>query len=116
MKDTRLLDYDEIRRVSGCFNGTYEIRNRALFMLGVSTGGRISELLSLRVGDVFQNKKPVSDLLYTKRIVKAGSTSNSAFAKLNLQMHSIVDNYCPRPISPKLNRNGMLNQNGNHPM
>ena len=27
--------------------GTYEVRNRGLFMLGVSTGGRISELLSL---------------------------------------------------------------------
>ena len=27
-------------------------RNRGLFMLGVSTGGRISELLSLRIADV----------------------------------------------------------------
>ena len=57
MKGTRPLDNDEIRRVSGCFTGTYEVRNRGLFMLGVSTGGRISELLSLRVGDVYQNKK-----------------------------------------------------------
>ena len=47
----------------------YEVRNRGLFMIGVSTGGRISELLSLRLGDVYQNKKPVTDLLYTKRIV-----------------------------------------------
>ena len=48
MKGTRPLDNDEIRSVSTCFTGTYEVRNRGLFMLGVSTGGRVSELLSLR--------------------------------------------------------------------
>ena len=62
MKGTRPLDNDEIRRVSAAFTGTYEARNRALFMLSVSTGGRISELLSLRVGDVYQNGQPVTDL------------------------------------------------------
>ena len=77
MKGTRPLDNDEIRRVSGCFTGTFEVRNRGLFMLGVSTGGRISELLSLRIGDVFQNRKPVSDLLYSKSIVKGGEVSRS---------------------------------------
>ena len=77
MKGTRPLDNDEIRRVSGCFTGMYEIRNRGLFMIGVSTGGRISELLSLRIGDVFQNRKPVSDLLYSKSIVKGGEVSRS---------------------------------------
>ena len=56
---------------------TFEVRNRGLFMLGVSTGGRISELLSLRVGDVYQNKKPVTDLLYSKSIVKGGEVSRS---------------------------------------
>ena len=50
MKGTRPLDNDEIRSVSTCFTGTYEVRNRGLFLLGVSTGGRISELLSLTIG------------------------------------------------------------------
>ena len=77
MKGTRPLDNDEIRSVLTCFTGTFEIRNRGLFMLGVSTGGRISELLSLRVGDVYQNKKPVTDLLYGKAIVKGGEVSRS---------------------------------------
>ena len=78
MKGTRPLDNDEIRLVSACFTGNpYEVRNRGLFMLGVSTGGRISELLSLRVGDVYQNKKPVTDLLYSKSIVKGGEVSRS---------------------------------------
>ena len=77
MKGTRPLDNDEIRSVSTCFTGTFATRNRGLFMLGVSTGGRISELLSLRVGDVYQNRKPVSDLLYNKSIVKGGEVSRS---------------------------------------
>ena len=77
MKGTRPLDNDEIRSVSTCFTGTYQIRNRSLFMLGVSTGGRISELLGLRIGDVYQNKKPVTDLLYGKSIVKGGEVSRS---------------------------------------
>ena len=77
MKGTRPLNNDEIRRVSGCFTGTFEVRNRGLFMLGVSTGGRISELLSLRVADVYQNNKPVTDLLFDKSIVKGKETSRA---------------------------------------
>ena len=65
MKGTRPLDNTEIRLVSACFDGNpFGERNRGLFMLGVSTGGRISELLSLTVGDVYQNQKPVTDLLF----------------------------------------------------
>ena len=76
MKGTRPLDNNEIRRVSACFDGTFEARNRGLFMLGVSTGGRISELLSLRIGDVWQNGKAVTDLLFEKNIVKGGEVSS----------------------------------------
>ena len=58
MKGTRPLDNDEIRRVSTCFAGTYASRATAvLFMLGVSTGGRISDLLSLTIADVYQNRR-----------------------------------------------------------
>ena len=77
MKGTRPLDNDEIRQVSGCFTGMYEVRNRGLFMLGVSTGGRISELLSLTISDVYQNKKPVGDLLFKKSIVKGKENSRA---------------------------------------
>ena len=77
MKGTRPLDNDEIRLVSACFSGKYEVRNRSLFLLGVSTGGRISELLSLRIGDVWQNGKPVTDLLFDKAIVKGGEVSRA---------------------------------------
>ncbi|MCY3744506.1 MAG: tyrosine-type recombinase/integrase [Candidatus Poribacteria bacterium] len=77
MKGTRPLNNNEILLVSACFDGSFEIRNRGLFMLGVSTGGRISELLSLRVGDVYQNGRPVTDLLYSKSIVKGGEVSRA---------------------------------------
>ena len=59
MKGTRPFDNTEIRLVSACFTGTFEVRNRGLFMLGVSTGGRISELLSLQIADVWQNDRAV---------------------------------------------------------
>ena len=72
MKGTRPLDNQEIVLVSACFDGTFEARNRGLFMLGVSTGGRISELLSLQIGDVFQNRRAVTDLLFDTSIVKGG--------------------------------------------
>ena len=71
----KTLDNDEIRRVSTCFTGTFATRNRGLFMLGVSTGGRISELLSLTIADVYQNRRAVTDLLFDKSIVKGGKVS-----------------------------------------
>ena len=77
MKGTRPLDNNEIRLVSACFTGTFEVRNRGLFLLGVSTGGRISELLSLQIGDVYQNEKAVTDLLFDKSIVKGGEVSRT---------------------------------------
>ena len=77
MKGTRPLNNAEIHAVAKSFEGTFAIRNRALFMLGVSIGGRIDELLSLRVGDVYQNGTPVTDVLYDKSIVKGGETSRA---------------------------------------
>ena len=77
MKGTRPLDNSEILLVSACFDGTFEVRNRGLFMLGVSTGGRISELLSLTIGDVYQNRAAVTDLLFDKSIVKGGEVSRA---------------------------------------
>ena len=77
MKGTRPLDNAEIRKVSEAFSGTFAIRNRSLFMLGVSVGGRISELLALKVKDVWQNGKPVKDLLFDLNIVKGGEVSRA---------------------------------------
>ena len=77
MKGTRPLDNNEIQQVADCFDGIFAIRNRSLFVLGVSTGGRISELLSLKVEDVWQNDAPVTDLLFDRNIVKGGEVSRA---------------------------------------
>ena len=77
MKGTRPLNNAEIRKVADCFSGTYATRNRALFILGVSTGGRISEMLALKIGDVYQNGTSVTDLLFDKSIVKGGEVSRA---------------------------------------
>lgn len=77
MKGTRPLNNKEIRKVRDIFTGIYEIRNRSLFMLGVSIGGRISELLALTIGDVWQNNAPLTDFQFDKNIVKGQETSRT---------------------------------------
>ena len=118
MKGTKPLDNDEIRLVSACFDGTFEARNRALFMLGVSTGGRISESLSLWIGDVWQNGKAVTALLYEKNIVKGGEVSRAVPVKRDgrLAIDDLVDwhrqhyqntNESP-PLFPSLHKSGTV--------
>ena len=118
MKGTRPLDNDEIRRVSECFDGTFEERNRGLFMLGVSTGGRISELLSLTVGDVWQNRAAVTDLLFDKSIVKGGEVSRAVPVNVDGRQ-AIADligwhwekynlTHGSRPLFPSRNKKGTV--------
>ena len=116
MKGTRPLNNDEIRLVSACFSGTYEVRNRGLFLLGVSTGGRISELLSLRIADVYQNEKPVTDLLFDRSIVKGGEVSRAVPVNTDgsraisdlIRWHQDRFSTVPktRPLFPSRNGNG----------
>ena len=57
MKGSSPLDNHEIQKVTEYFDGPFETRNRSLFMLGVSPGGRISELLSLMIGTDNDNQR-----------------------------------------------------------
>ena len=77
MKGTRPLTNTEIRLVLDSFDGIYRIRNASLFMLGVSIGGRVSELLALKVEDVWQNEQPVTDFQFDRSIVKGGEVSRT---------------------------------------
>ncbi len=90
MKGTRPLDNAEIRKASDAFEGIFSIRNRSLFMLGVSVGGRISELLALKVNDVWQNGKPVKDLLFDRNIVKGGEISRAV--PVNVDGREAIEN------------------------
>ena len=102
MKGTYLLDNDGIRRVSAVFTWMYEARNRGLFMIGVSTGGRISELLGLRVGDVYQNGSAVTDLLYNKSAVKGGEVSRAVPVCLIKKSDCIIFHALIHSINPVL--------------
>ena len=116
MKGTRPLDNNEIRLVSACFDGAFEVRNRGLFMLGVSTGGRISELLSLSIGEVWQNQQPVSDLLFDRTIVKGGEVSravpvnsdgrNAIEALIGWHQERYNNTDADRPLFPSRNGRG----------
>lgn len=59
MKGCRPLTDAEVADVLASFFGRYAARDRALFILGTKSGFRISELLSLRIGDVIQAGKIV---------------------------------------------------------
>lgn len=66
MKGMRPLTDEEISKVSANFLGAAKARDFALFTLGIKSGFRISELLSLTVKDVFQNGQ-IQDRIYVQR-------------------------------------------------
>jgi site-specific recombinase XerD len=70
MTGSRALNELEIQAILQAFSGKYEIRNRTLFLLGLNTGARISELLSLDVGDVWRYSRPVDIIYLQKRHTK----------------------------------------------
>ena len=121
MKGTRPLNNSEISRVSAAFTGIFEVRNRGLFMIGVSTGGRISELLGLGIDDVYQNGKLVSDLLYSKSIVKGGEVSRAVPVNVDGRdaIEALTDwhrekygTLAPsRPLFPSRNKKGTVAMN-----
>ena len=90
MKGTRPLDNAEIRKVSEAFGGVFAVRNRSLFMLGVSVGGRISELIALKLDDVWQNGRPVKDLLFDRNIVKGSEVSRAV--PVNIDGRQAIEN------------------------
>jgi integrase len=70
MKGCRPLTDEELALVCKSFGGTYAARDKALFLLGVKSGFRISELLSLRVGDVYQQGRVVDRVTVPRRHMK----------------------------------------------
>ena len=87
-------------------------------MLGVSTGGRISELLSLTIGDVYQNSAAVTDLLFDRSIVKGGEVSRAV--PINRDGRQAIDNLITwhrqqygntednRPLFPSRHKSGTV--------
>lgn len=71
MKGCRPLSDAEAQAVYDVLGANhYAVRDRALFALGERTGFRISELLSLRVGDVWQNGRIPNEVAVARRNMK----------------------------------------------
>jgi integrase len=70
MKGCRPLTDTEVELMQASFGGRYATRDRALFLLGVKSGFRISELLSLRMGDVYQHGHVVDCVTVQRRHMK----------------------------------------------
>lgn len=73
----RPLTNEECELISKTFYGKHEKRNRALFWLGRATGFRITELLSLRVKDVFQGSKVTDRVSVQRKSMKSKKTSRT---------------------------------------
>lgn len=70
MKGCRYLLDAEVEAVLGAFCGPYALRDRALFLLGVKSGFRISELLSLRLLDVMRAGRLLDRVSVARRNMK----------------------------------------------
>jgi integrase len=78
MRGCRPLTDAEVLLVAKSFSGTFAQRNKALFVVGHRTGFRISELLSLTVGDVLQHGKIVDHLTVQRRHMKGGKAGKTS--------------------------------------
>jgi integrase len=83
MKGCRPLTEKEIGEVLISFNGEYAARDKALFVLGLKTGFRVSELLSLKIGDIFQRGRIVDSVTVRRQFVKQKTEGRTV--KLNPQ-------------------------------
>ena len=70
MRGCRPLSEPEVEAVLAHMGGPSGARNRALFLLGVRSGFRISEILSLRLGDVVQAGRVVERVRVSRRHMK----------------------------------------------
>ena len=77
MPGCRPLTDDEVDLVLQSFGGRYALRDRALFCLGIYTGFRITELLSLRLQDVSQHQQVLARLTVPRRHMKGKYASRS---------------------------------------
>lgn len=85
MKGCKPLTDEETQKIVSFFRGEYKLRNQLLVVFGITTGFRISEILSLTVKDVFQNGKIVGKVSIAKRNMKGETESRSALLRPETQ-------------------------------
>jgi site-specific recombinase XerD len=85
MKGCRPLTEPEVDLLQQSFGGVYGARDRALFLLGVKTGFRISELLALRVGDVAPHGRIIDAITVARRHMKRKSEGRTVVVHAEAQ-------------------------------
>lgn len=97
MKGCRPLSDMEVAMVLDSIKGINKARTAALFIIGVRTGFRISELLSVRIQDLIFEDKIVDELRIERRHMKGGKkgkanriVATSRAVPLNPETHSFV--------------------------
>ncbi len=62
VEGARVFEPEEVKSISDSFKGKYATRDKAIFLLGLCIGSRVSELGQLKVADVWRNRKPVKTI------------------------------------------------------
>ena len=73
----RALNDGEIQQILAGMSGRYALRDRAIFIFGVRTGFRISEILSLRVKDIWEKGAIKNSVTVSKERMKGGEKSRT---------------------------------------
>jgi integrase len=74
---TRPISKTEAQDVAKSFHGAYATRDNCLFVLGVTTGLRVSELLSLKISDVYNSHGIKHTIHIQRKYTKGGYTSRT---------------------------------------
>jgi integrase len=77
MTGSRPLNQNEVTVVTTSFSGAFALRDKALFILGLKTGFRISELLSLKVKDVWKDGQVVKAVSVARKAMKGKTACRS---------------------------------------
>jgi integrase len=77
MKGCRPLTEQEICLITDSFDRNYQFRDKALFLLGIKAGFRITEILSLVVEDIYQNSKILAAVTVKRRNMKGKLSSRT---------------------------------------
>ena len=70
IEGARVFEPEEVKSISDSFSGKYATRDKAIFLLGLCIGSRVSELCQLKVADVWRNGKPVNTVVIRPETAK----------------------------------------------
>ena len=68
---------EELETVRNSFGGRYALRDRCYFEMALQMGLRVSEMLSVRVGQVYQYGRVVDDVSIDRKHMKGGKAGKA---------------------------------------